>query len=97
VLATKVLICKPADPEAKGIVERLHDYVERSFLPGRRFSSPADFNSQLSGWLQLANRRRKRSLGLCSGGPDRRGPGSDVGLAAGAARHRMGDVAAAAA
>jgi transposase len=45
VLGTKVLICKPADPEAKGIVERLHDYLERSFLPGRRFSSPADFNT----------------------------------------------------
>jgi transposase len=66
VLGTKVLICKPADPEAKGIVERLHDYLERSFLPGRSFSSPADFNTQLSGWLQLANRRRKRSLGCAA-------------------------------
>jgi transposase len=36
VLGVKVLICKPADPEAKGGVERLHDYLERSFLPGRR-------------------------------------------------------------
>jgi transposase len=63
VLGAKVLICKPADPEAKGIIERLHDYLERSFLPGRSFTSPGDFNSQLSGWLQLANRRRKRSLG----------------------------------
>jgi transposase len=63
VLGTKVIICKPADPEAKGIIERLHDYLESSFLPGRRFDSPADFNTQLSGWLQLANRRRKRSLG----------------------------------
>jgi hypothetical protein len=34
---TKVIICKPADPEAKGLAERLHDYLERSFLPGRRF------------------------------------------------------------
>jgi transposase len=30
-LATRVLICRPADPEAKGLVERLHDYLERSF------------------------------------------------------------------
>jgi transposase len=33
-LAAKVLICKPGDPEAKGLVERLHDYLERAFLPG---------------------------------------------------------------
>jgi transposase len=63
VLGTKVLICKPADPEAKGIIERLHDYLERSFLPGRSFTCPADFNTQLQAWLGIANRRRKRSLG----------------------------------
>lgn len=63
VLAAKVVICKPADPEAKGLVERLHDYLERSFLPGRTFTSPADFNAQLQGWLGVANGRRKRSLG----------------------------------
>jgi transposase len=63
VLGVKVLICKPGDPEAKGGIERLHDYLERSFLPGRSFDSPADFNTQLQAWLQLANTRRKRSLG----------------------------------
>jgi hypothetical protein len=63
VLGAKVLIFKPADPEAKGIVERLHDYLERSFLPGRSFISPLDFNTQLQAWLEIANRRRKRSLG----------------------------------
>jgi transposase len=63
VLGAKVIICKPGDPEAKGGIERLHDYLERSFLPGRTFSSAADFNTQLQAWLQLANRRRKRSLG----------------------------------
>ena len=62
-LGAKVVICKPADPEAKGLVERFHDYLERSFLPGRTFASPADFNTQLAGWLQQANRRRKRVLG----------------------------------
>lgn len=39
-LATKVLICKPVSPEAKGLVERFHDYLERAFLPGRAFTSP---------------------------------------------------------
>jgi transposase len=63
VLGAKVLICKPADPEAKGGIERLHDYLERSFLPGRSFTCPADFNTQLQAWLERANRRRKRSLG----------------------------------
>jgi transposase len=63
VLGAKVLICKPADPEAKGGIERFHDYLETSFLPGRSFASPADFNAQLTAWLQLANSRPKRSLG----------------------------------
>ncbi|SFF54893.1 IS21 family transposase [Blastococcus tunisiensis] len=62
-LATKVLICRPADPEAKGLVERLHDYLERSFLPGRSFTGPEDFNAQLTAWLQLANTRTRRALG----------------------------------
>ncbi|MGH8834345.1 MAG: IS21 family transposase [Actinomycetes bacterium] len=62
-LGTRVLICKPADPEAKGLVERLHDYLERSFLPGRAFASPADFNTQLRGFLARANSRHHRVLG----------------------------------
>ena len=64
-LAAKVIICKPADPEAKGLVERFHDYLERSFLPGREFAGPADFNAQLAGWLAVANTRIRRALG-CS-------------------------------
>ena len=62
-LATKVVICRPADPEAKGLVERLHDYLERSFLPGRTFTDPADFNTQISGWLATVNTRPRRALG----------------------------------
>jgi transposase len=62
-LGVKVVICKPADPEAKGLLERAHDYLERSFLPGRSFDGPADFNRQLTGWLAVANARPKRVLG----------------------------------
>jgi transposase len=62
-LGAKVIICKPADPEAKGLVERFHDYLETSFLPGRSFSCPADFNNQLQGWLARANTRQHRVLG----------------------------------
>ena len=50
-------------PEAKGLVERFHDYIERAFLPGRVFSSPADFNTQLQDWLVRANHRQHRVLG----------------------------------
>jgi transposase len=62
-LGAKVLVCKPADPEAKGLIERCHDYLERSFLPGRSFASPADFNAQLQQWLRLVNTRQRRALG----------------------------------
>lgn len=62
-LGAEVLVCKPADPEAKGIIERNHDYLETSFLPGRSFTGPNDFNRQLSAWLAIANSRRKRALG----------------------------------
>ncbi|MFC6023868.1 IS21 family transposase, partial [Plantactinospora solaniradicis] len=62
-LGIKVIQCRPADPEAKGLVERANGYLETSFLPGRRFGSPADFNSQLTDWLVRANQRRHRVLG----------------------------------
>ena len=64
-LGAKVVVCKPADPEAKGLIERAHDYLERSFLPGRTFAGPADFNTQLAGWLAVVNTRPRRALG-CS-------------------------------
>lgn len=50
-------LCGPGDPEAKGIVERTHDYYERSFLPGRSFDDVEDFNRQFTGWLRRANNR----------------------------------------
>ncbi len=65
VLGAKVIVCKPADPEAKGLVERFHDHLERSFLPGRVFTSPADFNAQMSQWVATSNTRTMRVLG-CS-------------------------------
>jgi transposase len=65
VLGAKVVICDPGDPEAKGLVERANGYLATSFLPGRSFTSPADFNAQLSDWLVLANQRHRRVLG-CS-------------------------------
>lgn len=63
-LGVKVIICKPGDPEAKGLVERFNGYLETSFLPGRTFASPAAFNAQLSAWLNdKAIMRMHRTLG----------------------------------
>jgi transposase len=62
-LGTRVVVCKPADPESKGLVERANGYLETSFLPGRRFASPDDFNAQLADWTALVNTRTRRALG----------------------------------
>ncbi len=63
-LGIRVIQCKPGDPEAKGIVERGNGYLETSFLPGRSFTSPSDFNTQLSTWLTTkAAMRTHRTLG----------------------------------
>jgi transposase len=56
-LGMGVRLCGPADPEAKGLVERANGYLETSFLPGRRFCDVADFNRQLVAWLRRANQR----------------------------------------
>lgn len=63
VLGIKVVLCRPGDPEAKGLVERAHRYFETSFLPGRTFGSPEDFNAQFASWLGKANTRVHRRLG----------------------------------
>jgi transposase len=62
-LGCEVVVLPPREPEHKGIVERNNDYLETSFLPGRSFASPADFNAQLGEWTLLANSRVKRVLG----------------------------------
>jgi hypothetical protein len=60
-LATTLQRLKPCDPESKGIVERRNGFFETSFMPGRDFASPADFNAQFSGWLTIANARIVRT------------------------------------
>lgn len=61
-LATRLVLLKPRDPESKGIVERRNGWFETSFMPGRTFASPADFNTQFADWLQLANSRVVRTV-----------------------------------
>jgi transposase len=41
-LGAKVIVLKPRQPEHKGVIERAHDYLERSFLPGHTFTAMID-------------------------------------------------------
>jgi hypothetical protein len=61
-LATKLVLLPPRDPESKGIVERRNGWFETSFMPGRVFTSPADFNEQFTDWLGKANTRVVRTI-----------------------------------
>jgi hypothetical protein len=61
-LASSVQRLKPYDPESKGLVERRNGFFETSFMPGRDFRSPADFNIQFADWLTKANTRVVRTI-----------------------------------
>ncbi len=55
--------CERRDPQAKGAVERLQDFIERSFEPGRAFANELDFQLQLDGWFDTrANPRVHKTL-----------------------------------
>ena len=61
-LATTLQRLKAYDPESKGVVERRNGFFETSFMPGRDFTSPADFNTQFTTWLAIANARVVRTI-----------------------------------
>src|SRR5215212_7594421 len=54
--------CEPADPQAKGAVERLQGYAETNFEPGRRFANELDFQEQLDAWFVRVNARTHKTL-----------------------------------
>ena len=54
--------CEPADPEAKGLVERLQGYLETNFEPGRLFANELDYQLQLDAWFEKANARTHKTL-----------------------------------
>jgi transposase len=55
--------CERRDPQAKGVVERLQDFIEKSFEPGRVFANELDFQLQLDGWFDTrANPRMHKTL-----------------------------------
>jgi len=61
-LATRLVLLAPRDPESKGVVERRNGWFETSFMPGRSFTSPGDFNDQFTEWLRRANARVVRTI-----------------------------------
>src|SRR5665647_3931976 len=63
-LGTRIYQTAARDPEAKGMVERANHFLQTSFMPGRTFTSGADFNAQLAGWLPVANTRLVRATGV---------------------------------
>jgi transposase len=56
--------CQPADPQAKGAVERLQGYAETNFEPGRMFANELDFQEQLDAWFARVNARIHKTLKL---------------------------------
>jgi transposase len=54
--------CEPADPQAKGAVERLQGFAETNFEPGRTFLNEVDFQDQLDGWFERVNARTHKTL-----------------------------------
>ncbi len=62
-LGLRIYQTAPRDPEAKGVIERTNGFLETSFMPGRTFSDPADYNTQLEEWLPKANSRVLRRTG----------------------------------
>jgi Helix-turn-helix domain len=63
-LGVRIRLAPARDPESKGLVERRNGFFETSFLPGRTFTSPFDFNAQIEQWLtDTANVRHVRAIG----------------------------------
>jgi len=55
--------CERGDPQAKGAVERLQDFIERSFEPGRVAANELDYQLQLDCWFDTrANPRMHKTL-----------------------------------
>ncbi len=63
-LGVRLTLAPARAPETKGLIERRNGYFETSFLPGRSFVSPFDFNAQVQAWLSTtANARHLRAIG----------------------------------
>ena len=56
------VILEAGDAQAKGMLERLHGFIERSFEPARVFAGRLDYQHQLDVWFaERANARTHRT------------------------------------
>jgi O-antigen/teichoic acid export membrane protein len=63
-LGARLIVGRSADPQTRSLIDQAHADMERSFLPGRAFTSPEDFNTQLRTWLKMRNTWQRRPLEL---------------------------------
>jgi hypothetical protein len=56
------IILDAGDAQAKGQLERQHDYLEKNFEPRRSFANHLDFQDQLDAWSDKANGRQHRTI-----------------------------------
>jgi transposase len=54
--------CGPADPQAKGAVERLQGFVETNFEPGRVFCNELDFQNSARRMVRSCQPRTHKTL-----------------------------------
>ena len=89
-LGIGVHLCRPRDPEAKGLVERANGYFETSFLPGRDVHRPGRLQRPARRLARRGQRPARAGSGCrpidALGG----GPGRDAGAAAGRRRRSGG-------
>jgi hypothetical protein len=55
------VILEPADPQAKGILERSHRFMRSNFEPGRQFANHLDFQDRFDVWCDRVNERVHRT------------------------------------
>jgi pimeloyl-ACP methyl ester carboxylesterase len=80
--------CAPADPQAKGVVERLQGYAETTFEPARVFANELDVQDQLDAWSAKVNAHAHKTLRARPVDAPRRRAQGDGGAACRDARHR---------
>jgi transposase len=57
--------CRVRDPDRKGKIERIFDFLEKDFIRGSTFSSFEDLNERTAKWVaEVANRRVHGTTGL---------------------------------
>lgn len=62
--AFEPFLCRAADPDRKGEVERFFFFLEEDFVRGTSFESLDDLNRQVRVWLDRVNKRKHGTTGL---------------------------------